>query len=324
MTPTPEWHELSDTSLGILNGIIHLVPFLVIVAAMIGIGAYFSRRTRHGSELAKQLGFELGSAALHTNVDAFPLNVEGGLFGESQMSANGWWRGRRAESVLLYPGAKASMVAEFRVELVEIDEYLPRVEFLSRRRDSIVPTGGGNVVDVESDDFNQAFDVIASNPAYAHAVLQPRMMERLLRADVGDASVTVCGNRVFCWRPAIEGVLGARARLDLISDVADLLPPFLVELYGESPLPSAADATDASAPASRTTRNWMAWAGWACLVTLVLWPVGILFGHLALRAARAGTATNARSARVLLYVGYLVPALAVLLFACAPTTATVA
>ncbi len=292
---------------GLIGDVFGLAVICMILFAIV---AYLRWQSRANAGLATSLGFEPGASGLTLEAGAFPMTLDGGVVARAEASAHGMWRGRRAESVWVGAGDQARMIAAFRIELVELPESLPRVEVIARDHFSLVPTGGGDVIDLESDEFNAAFHVLSPDRAYAHAVLHPRMMERLLLPDARGVSVTVSGRTVFCWRPSAGGSEGAAARLNLLSDVADLLPGFL-----EGRFPTEAGSGGAAVPlrstddgGAATSRNWCVWLAWGLAATLVLLPAGIVAAHVALRAARAGRASNDAAARMLLYLGY--PALA--------------
>ena len=84
----------------------------------------------------------------------------------------------------------------------------------------------GKDVLVESDDFNKRYRVIAEDKQTAHAVLQPRVIERLLAWDL-DTSVTRDGNSVILKQ---RGLMGDADNLDahlaLLADLADMVLGF--------------------------------------------------------------------------------------------------
>ncbi len=95
----------------------------------------------------------------------------------------------------------------------------------------------GKDVLVESDDFNRRYRVIAQDKQTAHAVLQPRVIERLLQWGT-DTSVTWDGNSIILKQ---TGLMGDAANLDahlaLLADLADMVLGFhQVEPAGASHL----------------------------------------------------------------------------------------
>src|SRR5690606_9693022 len=68
---------------------------------------------------------------------------------------------------------------------------------------------------------------------YAHAVLHPRMIERLLKHDALKYSLLIDGGAVLMWRPGRRGTRSLTHRLGVLSAVARLIPEHVVREYRE-------------------------------------------------------------------------------------------
>ena len=122
----------------------------------------------------------------------------------------------------------------YQVTLAELPVRLPRVD--------IVPEGiaaqvakrlGGRDVDVESHAFNQRWRVLADDPRYAHALLDPRMVERLLQVDAEGVAIRIEGGAVLTWQQGRQGVEQLSKRLSVVTGVAKRIPEHLLREYRE-------------------------------------------------------------------------------------------
>ena len=120
----------------------------------------------------------------------------------------------------------------FQVSLVEIPVVLPRLE--------VVPEGvaakfskalGGRDLDVESYEFNRRWRVLCNDPRYAHAVLDPRMVERLLKPDALDLAIRIEGGAVMAWQAGRMGTDTLARRLGVLTAVARRIPAHVVREY---------------------------------------------------------------------------------------------
>lgn len=93
----------------------------------------------------------------------------------------------------------------------------------------------------ESEAFNQAWRVTAPDARYAHAVLHPRLMERLLRPDARGLSLRIEGTDVLCWTLGVPRLDDVGRRLQVLAAVVDHVPRFVWLDHGHDPeAPSAA------------------------------------------------------------------------------------
>jgi hypothetical protein len=180
---------------------------------------------------------------------------------------------------------------------------------MSTSRSRGAPGTEDNDVPVESGDFNRRFRVESFDKAFAHALLQPRLIERLLQSDTRDLEVDIAGDQVTVRSTGlVKGYEHVERQLNLAVAVADLIPRFVEAKWGPSGDRSLGardgNAWSPSQVASKE-RNGIARAALVCAFSVVLFPVGIALGHRALVAARRGEASNGQIAAFALSVSYL-------------------
>jgi len=112
---------------------------------------------------------------------------------------------------------------------------------------------GGQDVQLESEDFNRAWRVEASDLRFAHDVLHPRTMHRLLAPDFARRSLRIEGDAILAWtggRTVPDNIHPLLARLAV---VVDAVPDFVWLDRGALPprrgprRPGRADGPPASA-----------------------------------------------------------------------------
>lgn len=231
----------------------------------------------------------------------------------------GQWRGR---------GAQWFVLAQNAVARVDLPVPLPSLLLLPRGVSQAFDVGVGEDLRTESADFGQSWRVWCQDLRYAHALLHPRVMERLLAPDAPSCGLTIDGSGIYAWEPVtrVSGdVVGAR--LTLLSDVIDLIPPHVWRMYGSHR--AAAPTSSAGEPASIAaddqvsgpvsvralidahesqgnpdfarvaSREKNLLGRLSVLLFFTLWgiPVGAVLGWRGLKAAREGRANNPRMAR---------------------------
>ncbi len=243
------------------------------------------RRIKKASAAASRLGWVRGDNGLWRGIDATPFSSQGGMRTSSVFS--GRWRGRNAQSLTVTTAIVAS------ADIMELPGPLPRLEVAPHGTNRLAGSSGGDDIDVESAEFNRIFRVATLDREYAHAVLQPRMIERLLEPDARDLSLTISGNRIFVWATPQADPDAAETRLDVLADVADLIPPFVYERWstgGDRRV--ATDGTAQPVVARTGAKNWLGLTSLILGLTIFLAPIGIVFAHRARRAIRRGEASN--------------------------------
>lgn len=129
-------------------------------------------------------------------------------------------------------GEKRKYVSQ--VTLVELPVNLPRLELipesLVQRAAKVV---GAMDIDFESAEFNRRWRVRAAERRYAHDVLDPRMLERLIQPDAQGAMIRIEGGAVMTWQAGRLGLDGLAARLGVLTAVARRIPDHVLSDYTE-------------------------------------------------------------------------------------------
>lgn len=89
---------------------------------------------------------------------------------------------------------------------------------------------GGRDLELESKAFNDTFRISCADDRYAHAVLHPRMMEWMLYNP--GLEWQFAGNALVSWGTGSWTVPDTLARLEAMSRLVDLIPPFVLRDYG--------------------------------------------------------------------------------------------
>jgi hypothetical protein len=190
------------------------------------------------------------------------------------------------------------------VEMVRIERALPRVEIVPEGLAGRVTVGGDDILDLESAEFNERFRIMADDARYAHAILTPLMMERLLEDDVRGLAIAIDRDRVIAWRSASRfSARRIEKRLGVLADVAALIPSYVLAAYGtegdaasekgdESAFERGGEENDENA----TRKNWLAVAA---IATIPLTPLSLAFAHASIRASQRGEADNVFTARMI-------------------------
>lgn len=90
----------------------------------------------------------------------------------------------------------------------------------------------------ESGAFNRQYSVASPDHRYSSAMLHPRMMEWLLAHP--ELSFRIVGNLLVAYSPTPWTVPQTLATLPALNGVADLIPPFVLDDFGQSPPLSSA------------------------------------------------------------------------------------
>ncbi|KQY21813.1 hypothetical protein ASD16_14085 [Cellulomonas sp. Root485] len=114
------------------------------------------------------------------------------------------------------------------VVAVPLGRIVPRVQVTPEGP----PTGlaralGGQDIQLESAEFNRAFRILADDPRAAHAVLHPRLMQRLLDEPGRSASWRIDHGWVFAWVDGGTKVEQILPMLDVVTAVRASLPTFV-------------------------------------------------------------------------------------------------
>lgn len=127
-------------------------------------------------------------------------------------------------------GKNSSEATDFQVVWIGLKAPLPRVQFT---RDGSawrkMAQLGSARVDVESGAFNRLWEAYSSDARVCHAILGPRLIERLMAPDARVLDYTFEGSALMTSVPYLTDLAPIEAMVRTLYAVADLVPPFLFE-----------------------------------------------------------------------------------------------
>lgn len=226
---------------------------LVLLAVLGRLGArYF--RTKELRAVARSIGW----AYVETD-PTLPSRWRGrpfGVGGSRRVSElmTGIYQGRQAlafrYSYRTSSGRDRSTSA-FHVVALALPAALPDLELTPESLGArIAKTLGGDDIEFESEAFNQAWRVRAEGARFAHDVVHPRLMERLLRDDVRGLNLRIEGTDLLCWTPGGARWGALASRLEVLGAVVDAIPQYVWLDNGYDPGPTGpAVPTGLSGPA---------------------------------------------------------------------------
>lgn len=133
---------------------------------------------------------------------------------------------------------RGAAVFRFHVVAMRLPQCLPVVEVVPERLvERAEKALGAQDLRFESEAFNRAYRVQARDERVAYAIVQPLLMERLLRDDARDIAWRVDGDWVLSWRSGVTDLGTLAARLSLLSAVVASVPPYVWQDYGYGPFP---------------------------------------------------------------------------------------
>lgn len=90
---------------------------------------------------------------------------------------------------------------------------------------------------VESHEFNQRWKVWCADERSGHALLTPRMIERLLGADVAGRAFVFEGRALMSYAQEVSDLAELPLVVGVLYDLADRIPGFMLEEPGAAPGP---------------------------------------------------------------------------------------
>lgn len=153
----------------------------------------------------------------------------------------GTFAGRESASFLYefqQRAGQGAAVYRFHVVAIRLPQCLPVVEVVPEGLASRTETAlGAQDMRFESEAFNRAYRVQARDERAAHAIIQPLLMERLLRPDAREVAWRIDGDWVLSWRAGVTDLDTLAARLSVLSAVVGSVPQFVWQDYGYGPFP---------------------------------------------------------------------------------------
>jgi hypothetical protein len=143
----------------------------------------------------------------------------------------------------------------FHVVAVPLPAYLPTLELTPEGVGAkLAKAFGGQDIEFESEDFNRDWRVEARDAKFAHDVLHPRLMERLLRPDAGGSSLRIEGTDILSWTPGAQQLDAIAGRLQLMCAVVDAIPRYVWQDHGHDPGPAAEEPRRGPGPGPGSAR----------------------------------------------------------------------
>jgi len=269
----------------------------VAVWTMLAFSALWALVTEGSARpLANKRGWKRVGPAVADGLTCFPFRD--GVLAGTVRGFTGKLGKKRAATLSLVTARNAGVSSTgYRVEMVRIDRALPRVEIVPHGLAGRVTAGGDDILDLESAEFNERFRIMADDRRYAHAVLTPLMMERLLQDDVRGLAIAIDRDRVIAWRPASRfSTRRIERRLAVLADVAALIPSHVLVSYGKEADASAFKRGEKKPDKAATRKNWLVTAA---IVTIPLTPLSLAFANASIRASQRGEADNVFTARMI-------------------------
>jgi len=132
-------------------------------------------------------------------------------------------------------GSRSTTTHTFHVVALTLPGFLPDLQVMPESLGSRLATAFGKVdLDVESDDFNKRYSVRATDLAVGHAILHPRLVERLLREP--KVAWRIEGTTILTWQPGRTDLTVLDARVALLTAIADAIPRHVWLDHGHDPL----------------------------------------------------------------------------------------
>lgn len=127
-------------------------------------------------------------------------------------------------------GKQASLAHDFQVVWIPLKAPLPRIQLTRDKSGWRHLAGLGSArVDVESSQFNEIWDAYSSDARICHAVLNPRLIERMLEPDARYLDFTFEGSALMTPIPYLTDLGPIEAIVRTLYSIADLVPRFLFE-----------------------------------------------------------------------------------------------
>jgi hypothetical protein len=121
----------------------------------------------------------------------------------------------------------------FHIVAVKLPMWLPTIEVVPETYAvKAEKATGAQDIQFESDQFNRAFRVQARDLHAAYALIQPVLMERLLRDDARTVAWRTDGNWVMSWQLGTTDLDSLARRLGVLSAVAGSIRPHVWQQYG--------------------------------------------------------------------------------------------
>ncbi|MBO1753114.1 hypothetical protein J4G33_14985 [Actinotalea sp. BY-33] len=229
-----------DVVFGVLSFLVPLAMVLIVPAVLLGGLWWHFRGIKKTKEWAAQVGWQyVGSdPSLVSRWRGQPFGQGSGR--QATRVVTGTYQGRQAVSFAYRyttGSGKNRSTTTFHVLALHLPAYLPTLELTPEGVGArLAKVFGAQDIQFESEAFNRAWRIAAPDERFAHDVLSPRLMERLLRPDALGLALRIEGQDVLCWSlGAPQHHLVAR-RLGVMSAIVEAVPRFVWQDHGYDPL----------------------------------------------------------------------------------------
>ena len=219
-------------------------PMVILVVLTVASGIWWIAEAvweaRHRGDLealTEHVGWEYRdfTSDYRLRFRSFPFNQ--GTEREDVHLARGTFHGRQCATFThrYNMGDDDSMsTIAFQITVVELPVALPTVDIVPEDSMARMATLlGGMDIDFESAQFNRHWRVKAADARYAHALLHPRMLHRLNRADAHGSAIRFEERAVMMWSANRRGAEDLTRRLGVLTALAAMVPPHLEREYLE-------------------------------------------------------------------------------------------
>jgi hypothetical protein len=190
------------------------------------IGWTYQESDRSLVDLSRSQPFGVGSSRGATEV------LRGTFDGRSALSFTYTWT---------TGSGKSRSTHHAHVVALSLPGYLPTLEVTPEGLGAkLAKLVGARDLQLESEAFNQAYRVATSDERVGHAILHPRLMERLLDADALCNAWRIEGTGILSWSWGSTDLDRLGSRLQLLAAIARSIPRHVWLDHGYDP---AADAT---------------------------------------------------------------------------------
>lgn len=216
------------------------LPFFAVMALLFGFAILYQRyRVKVTKEWAARIGWTyVGSdPSLVGRWRGRPFDI--GRSRRTSEVVTGTFQGRQAVSfVYRYTtgSGKNRSTTTHHVVAISLPAYLPTLELTNEGLGAkVAKTFGGQDLEFESEAFNRRWRVEARDAKFAHDVIHPRLMERLLRPDAVGLDLRIEGSDILCWKLGGSDLDAVAGRLAVMSAVADAVPRYIWLDHGHDP-----------------------------------------------------------------------------------------
>lgn len=226
---------------GDLLGVLFLLPWVILPVVVVGGLWYQLRRNRRIRAWAAASGWTYvgrdGSLVNRWRGEPFGK-------GDSRTASDvlvGRWAGRPAVS-FTYSFRTGSDDDEsthtYHVIALPLPAYLATLELTPEDVGTrLARVFGRQDIQFESEEFNRAWRVTSPNPKFAHDVVHPRLMERLMRADARGVRLRISGTDILTWTEGVTDLERIAGRLGLMTAVIESVPRYVWQDHGYDPGP---------------------------------------------------------------------------------------